>query len=547
MPAPSPRGFARVCDKVENVDFPRYHVAVVGSGFGGSVAALRLAEKGYRVLVLEKGRRWQPGDFPVSNWNIPRSFWFPRFGCHGIWGLKLLHDVLVLHGVGVGGGSLVYANTLMEPPSGVWQDPGWGPLRERVRDILRHCPTVLRMLGAATNPQLGAADEALRRAAARREREGSFAPTRVGVFFGEPGVEVPDPYFGGEGPPRVGCTFCGACMTGCRVGAKNTLDRNYLFLAEKKGATIQAESEVVAVAPAPGGGYLLHWRRPGSARVGGVVAAERVVLAAGVLGTVKLLLECKRQGLLPALSPRVGFGVRTNNEALLGVTSRSRTDLWQGVAIGSVVQMDERTAMEPVRFAPGNDVLLLLGTLLTDGGPGAPRWLRWLGQVVRHPWRFVRVSKPWGKAASSVVLLAMQTEPSETRLVLKRGVLSFGRRTLTSEPVPGAPRVPSYLPLANQVARELAQELDAIPQSALNEVLLDVPTTAHILGGCTPAEDPDRGVVNASFEVFGYPGLYVLDGSVVGANLGVNPSLTIASLAEYAVSLWPPQAHKGPG
>ncbi|KDA53522.1 hypothetical protein EG19_04760 [Thermoanaerobaculum aquaticum] len=522
------------------MDAPRVDVVIVGSGFGGSVAALRLAEKGYRVLVLEKGRRWNPEDFPRYNWNLPRAFWLPALGFRGIWGLKLLRDVLVLHGVGVGGGSLVYANTLMEPAAKVWEDPGWGPLRERFREILRHYPSVLRMLGAAVNPRLGAADEALRRAAARRGREHTFAPTRVGVFFGEPGVEVPDPYFGGEGPSRVGCTFCGGCMTGCRVGAKNTLDRNYLFLAQKLGAQIQAECEVVAIEPA-GQGYLVRWRRPGFSGVSGVVAAERVILAAGVLGTVKLLLQCKEQRLLPALSPRLGFRVRTNNEALLGVTSRSRQDLWQGVAIGSVVQMDEYTTMEPVRFAPGNDVLLLLGTLLTDGGPGVPRGLRWFGQVVRHPWRFLRVTKPWGKAASSVVLLAMQNEPSETRLVLKHPLWKLGRATLGSRPVQGAPRVPSYLPLANQVARELAEELDAIPQSALNEVILDIPTTAHILGGCVPGEGPEHGVVDAGFEVFGYPGLYVMDGSVVGANLGVNPSLTIASLAEYAVSLWPPR------
>ncbi len=514
-------------------------VVIVGSGFGGSVAAFRLAEKGYRVLVLEKGRRWRPQDFPKCNWNLPRAFWFPTLGFHGIWGLKLLRDVLVLHGVGVGGGSLVYANTLMEPAAGVWENPGWGPLRERHREILQHYPKVLRMLGAAVNPRLGAADEALRRAAARRGREHTFAPTRVGVFFGEPGVEVPDPYFGGEGPPRVGCTFCGGCMTGCGVGAKNTLDRNYLFLAEKHGAVVQAESEVVAIEPAPWGGYWVRWRRPGYRPVSGVVAADRVILAAGVLGTVKLLWQCKEKGLLPALSPKLGFRVRTNNEALLGVTSRSREDLWQGVAIGSMVQMDEHTTMEPVRFAPGNDVLLLLGTLLTDGGPGLPRGLRWLGHVLTHPWRFLRVSKPWGKAASSVVLLAMQNEPSETRLVLKHPFWRLGKATLGSRAIPGAPRVPSYLPVANQVARELAAELDAIPQSSLNEVLLDVPTTAHILGGCVPEDNPERGVVDASLQVFGYPGLFVMDGSVVGANLGVNPSLTIAALAEYAVSLWP--------
>ncbi|MCS7183048.1 MAG: FAD-dependent oxidoreductase [Thermoanaerobaculum sp.] len=521
------------------MDCPVFDVVVVGSGFGGSVAALRLAEKGYRVLVLEQGRRWRSKDFPRWNWNLRRAFWFPALGCHGIWGLKLLRDVLVLHGVGVGGGSLVYANTLMEPPRAVWDDPAWGPLRHRARDIVAHYPTVLRMLGAATNPRLGAADDALRAAAVRRGRERTFAPTRVGVFFGEPGIEVPDPYFQGHGPSRVGCTFCGGCMTGCRVGAKNTLDLNYLYLAERLGAQVWAEAQVDGIQPAPHGGYWVTWRRPGSFTQPHRVACERVILAAGVLGTVRLLLQCRHRNLLPGLSPRLGFHVRTNNEALLGVTSRSRRDLWQGVAIGSAVQMDGETVMEPVRFAPGNDVLLLLGTLLTDGGPGWPRWWRWLGQVARHPWQFLRVTKPWGKAASSVVLLAMQTQPSETRLILKRSLWRLGRSTLASQAVEGAPRVPSFVPLANQVAREMAKELDAIPQNALNEVLLDIPTTAHILGGCAPGFGPDGGVVDANFEVFGHPGLYVMDGSVVGANLGVNPSLTIAALAEYAISLWP--------
>lgn len=519
-------------------------VVIVGSGFGGSVAACRLAEKGYRVLVLEKGRRWQPQDFPRFNWNLPRAFWLPPLGFHGIWGLKLLRDVLVLHGVGVGGGSLVYANTLMEPPATVWDDPAWGVLRGRQQDIIPHYATVLRMLGAAPNPRLGPADEALRRAAARRGRERTFAPTRAGVFFGEGGVEVPDPYFGGEGPPRVGCTFCGGCMTGCRVGAKNTLDQNYLYLAEQRGTQVWAETEAVGLEPLPEGGYLIRLRNRGRQPRSSVVMGERVVLAGGVLGTLKLLLSCREKQLL-ALSPRLGFGVRTNNEALLGVTSRSRKDLWEGVAIGSVVQMGQDTTMEPVRFAPGNDVLLLLGTLLTDGGGRIPRWMRWMGHVIRHPGQFLRVTKPWGKARSSVVLLVMQTKPSETRLVLSRSLLRCGRQVLTSRPVPGSLRVPSYIPLANQVARELAQELDAIPQSALNEIFFDIPTTAHILGGCVPSDDPNRGVINDRFEVHGYPGLYVLDGSVVAANLGVNPSLTIAALAEYATSFFPAKGTVG--
>ncbi|MGC8917556.1 MAG: GMC oxidoreductase [Thermoanaerobaculum sp.] len=521
------------------MDAPRFDVAIVGSGFGGSVAALRLAEKGYHVLVLEKGRRWQPGDFAKSNWNLPKAFWLPALGLRGIWGLKLFRDVLVLHGVGVGGGSLVYANTLMEPPSAVWDDPAWGPLRARKSEITAQTPKVLGMLGARENPRLGRADEALRTVAQRRGREHCFTPTRVGVFFGEPGVEVEDPYFGGLGPRRAGCTFCGGCMTGCRVGAKNTLDRNYLYLAERHGAAVLPEAEVWAVEPLPEGGFVVRWRRPGYGGSGGLAVAGRVILAAGVLGTVKLLFECQRRGFLPAMSPRLGTAVRTNNEALLGITAPHRDDLWQGVAIGSMVPMDEHTVMEPVRFAPGNDVLLLLGTLLTDGGGKIPRWCRWLGQVARHPWQLLRASKPWGKARSSVVLLVMQTRPSAMALRLRRSWLAPWRFALGSCPLPGQERVPSYIPLANQVAREMAAILGGIPQSALNEVLLDVPTTAHVLGGCPPGESADFGVVNEALEVHGYPGLYVMDGSVVGANLGVNPSLTIASLAEYACSLWP--------
>ncbi len=524
------------------MDRPRYDVAVVGSGFGGSVAALRLAEKGYRVLVLEKGRRWQPGDFAKRNWHLSKAFWLPGLGFHGPWALKLFRQVLVLHGVGVGGGSLVYANTLMEPKPVVWDDPAWGPLRSKKHEFLRHVPTVLRMLGATTNPRLGPADEALRRAARRRGREAFFGPTRVGVFFGEPGVEVADPYFGGKGPPRVGCTFCGGCMTGCRVGAKNTLDKNYLHLAQQAGAHVLAEAEVTALVPQQDGGFLLRWRRPGTVGVGGWLWARRVVLAAGVMGTLKLLLECQQRGWLPALSPRLGTNVRTNNEALLGVTAPDREDLWQGVAIGSAVEMDDTTTMEPVRFAPGNDVLLLLGTLLTDGGGSWPRWVRWLGQVAHHPLLFLRVSKPWGKARSSVVLLVMQTQPTAMRLVLRRSRLAPWRLTLASARQGGASRVPSYLPIANQVARELGAELGGMPQSALNEVLFDIPTTAHILGGCAPGEGPEVGVVDEGLQVHGYPGLFVMDGSVVSANLGVNPSLTIATLAEYACALWPSAA-----
>jgi cholesterol oxidase len=522
-------------------------VIVVGSGFGGSVAALRFAERGYRVLVLEKGKRWRPEDFPPSNWRLPRSFWLPWLKCYGIWAFHLLRDVLVLHGVGVGGGSLMYANTLLEPPDAVWDDPRWRGLLDWRAEMPAHYATARRMLGSATNPRLGADDEALRRAAERRGLGATFRPTEVGVFFGPSGELAPDPYFGGEGPARVGCTFCGACMTGCRDGAKNTLDKNYLYLAEKRGARVVPETRVELVEPLPDGGYRVRWRRATRhlAPDRGALTAREVVLAGGVLGTVPLLLDCRRRGALPHLSPRLGEVARTNSEALLGVTSRSRTDLWQGVAITSAAQLDEATHAEPVRFTKGSDVVLLLGTLLADGGPGMPRQLRWLGRVVRHPIEFLRVTRPWGKAERSVVLLVMQTRDNHTTLVQRRMPYWPFRPTLTSVPTPGQKHVPSYIPLANQVAREWAADLDAVPQSALNEVLLDVSTTAHILGGCAMGADAGQGVVDPAGRVFGHPGLYVMDGSLVGANLGVNPSLTITALVERACSEIPPTGERG--
>jgi cholesterol oxidase len=516
-------------------------VAIIGSGFGGSVAALRLTEKGYRVTVLEKGKRWRPEDFPRTNWNIPRSFWLPRLGCHGTWAMKLFRDVLVLHGVGVGGGSLLYANTHLEPHETIWDDPRWKHLENWRQVMPEHYATARRMLGSVPSPRVGAGDEALRRAAERRGFGQTYHPTSVGVFFGEPDLEVDDPYFGGEGPRRTGCTWCGACMIGCRVGAKNTLDQNYLYLAEARGARITPETQVQLIEPLSGGGYAVHWRRSTgwSGRQRGVLRSRKVVLSGGVLGTVPLLLDCRRRGTLPGISDELGNFVRTNSEALLGITSRSRNDLWEGIAIQAEVHVDDRTRMEMVHFPKGSDVLMLLGTILTDGGPGLPRQLRWLGNVIRHPLQTLLVHKPWGKAEHSEVLLVMQTNDNHTRLVRRRSLLWPFRHTLASRPPDGQQRIPSYIPIANGVARELAVELDAVPQSSINEVVLDQSTTAHILGGCAIAGSPAEGVVDRDFQVFGYPGLYVMDATVIGANLGANPSLTITALAEYACSRFP--------
>jgi cholesterol oxidase len=524
----------------KNGDFDT-DVAIVGSGFGGSVAALRLSEKGHKVWVLEKGKRWNPEDFPKTNWNIPRSFWLPWVGCYGTWALHLFPDALVLHGVGVGGGSLLYANTHLEPHERVWDDPIWNELEDWRSVMPEHFATARKMLGSVESPRLGPGDEALRRVAERRGFGETFRPTHVGVFFGEPDVEVEDPYFGGEGPRRTGCTHCGACMVGCRLGAKNTLDRNYLWLAEKRGARIIPETRVDLIEPLEGGGYRLQWRRSTHRLFPekGAYTARKVVLSASVLGTVPLLLDSRKKGALPHLSDRLGDLVRTNSEALLGLTSRSRDDLWKGTAIQGEVHVDDRTRMEMVKFRKGSDVMLLLGTTLTDGGPGAPRMLKWMGNVARHPLQSARAMKPWGKAERSQVLLVMQTVDNHTTLIQKRRALWPFRPTLYSLPPNGQGRIPSYIPVANAVARELGAELDAVPQSSLNEVLLDQSTTAHILGGCAIAGSPDRGVIDSRFQVFGYPGLYVMDASVIGANLGSNPSLTITAMAEYACARFP--------
>jgi cholesterol oxidase len=516
-------------------------VAVIGSGFGGSVAAHRLTDKGYSVTVLEKGRRWKPDDFPKTNWNIRKSFWFPKIGCRGIFGLRLLREALVLHGVGVGGGSLVYANTLFEPPETVWDDPQWQGLENWRAIMPEHYDTARRMLGVTENPKLGPADEALRRAAARRGKEATFRHTPVGIYFGDPDVTVPDPYFDGKGPDRTGCTFCGGCMVGCRPGAKNTLDKNYLYLAERAGATVNADTRVTLVEELEGGGYRLHFttRKGWLSGRNGTLTAEKVVFSGGVLGTVDLLMQCRERGSLPRLSNQLGNVVRTNSEALLGVTSTSRKDLWEGIAIAAKVEIDEQTHFETVRFSKGSDVMLLLGTLLTDGGGRIPRQLRWLGNIIRHPINFLRVLKPWGKAETSTVVMAMQTADNHTRLVRKRQIMWPFWRTLTTQPDPGQPGIPSYIPVANRIAREVAEDLDGVPQSSLNEVLLDTSSTAHILGGCGIGRDAETGVIDSSGRVFGHDGLFVMDGSMIGANLGVNPSLTITALAEHVCSRIP--------
>jgi cholesterol oxidase len=529
------RGDRERLDPNRNYDF-----LIVGSGFGGSVSALRLAEKGYRVAVLEAGKRYRAEDFPVSNWSLRRYLWLPRLSCYGIQRLTLLRDVLVVTGAGVGGGSLVYGNTLPMPRSDVFRRPEWPRSQDWETALAPHYGTAKLMLGATANPRLTAADRVLQECAEEIGKADTWHPTEVAVFFGEPGSTVPDPYFRGKGPDRAGCIFCGGCMVGCRYNAKNTLDKNYLYLAEQLGVDVYAETQVDRIQTLSGGGYELRSYRTTSLLKGDRRAwrAPNIILAAGVLGTVDLLLEARDTGRLPALSIALGKRVRTNSEAIVGATSRRReADYTDGVAITSSVNPDEVTHIEPVRYPRGSDLIGLLAKPLTDGGPGLPRSVRFMVNCVARPADLLRSLVPVGWARRTILLLVMQVTDNQLELVRKRSWWRPWRRSLTSAPsADGEKRNPSYIPIANQMARAIAKRIDGWAASSITEVLFDIPTTAHILGGAAIGSDPDTAVCDDMNRVFGYPGLYVVDGSAIPVNLGVNPSLTITALAEHAMS-----------
>ncbi len=518
-----------------------YDAVVIGSGFGGSVAALRLARRGQTVLVLEKGRRWRDQDFPRSNLAFWKALWLPRLGATGILEVSWLNGLVVLHGVGVGGGSLGYANVLEVPAADFFRQPGWPPgvdWEARLRPFYRRAQ---RMLGVARNPHLGPVERALARIAHRRGYGDSFRPTEVGVFFGPPGQEVPDPYFGGQGPPRRGCTFCGHCMVGCRENAKNTLVKNYLYLAERAGARIVPGREVVAVEPLPAGRedgarYALHHRAAWGLRRGPtrVTLARRVFVAAGVLGTLRLLHRSRDLGLLPDLSPRLGEGVRTNSEELNGVfLPRELEDAdCPGLAINAIFQADPVTRIEPVRYASGSDLMRYLAfpALPRPEEPVPMRWLRGLAFLARHPRTAARLYALPGWARRVVILLVMQMRDNRVHLRWRRGRL-WVEHDLERP-------VPAIIETGHAVVRALAAQLGGHPMST-TAAARNIPLTAHILGGAAWSTHPDRGVVGPDGQVHNYPGLYIVDGSVVPANPGVNPSLTITALAEYLLSTVP--------
>lgn len=515
-----------------------YDVAIIGSGFGGSVAALRLTEKSYRVGVMEAGRRFHDDTLPKSSWNLRRFFWFPQLGMRGIQRLTLLRDVLILSGAGVGGGSLVWANVCYEPLDDAFDDPQWSHITDWKGELAPYYEQARRMLGAARVPFETNADGVMRAVGRDLGVEHTFHLNEVAVHFGTSGEEVPDPYFGGLGPVRAGCRHCGGCMVGCRFNAKNRLDKNYLYLAERLGAMVHPDHEVVDVEPLEAGGYRIVARKPGTRRGRQIhsYTAGQVVFAAGALGTTRLLLELRERGRLPELSDRLGYQVRTNSEALVGASAPTAvTDYSHGVAITSSIHPNRDTTIEPVRYPEGSNSMGLLSTILVDGGGRAPRWMRFLAAAIRHPVTFLRSLSVRRWSERTVILLVMQSIDNSLRVFRKKGW--FGTR-LTSAHDTGKPH-PRFLPVANRAARAAARHMGGDPGSSVNEVLLDIPMTAHILGGACLGDSPESGVVDPYHRVFNYPDLHVVDGAAMAANLGVNPSLTITAMAERAMALWP--------
>lgn len=533
-----------------------YDYIVVGSGFGGSVAALRLTEKGYNVAVMEMGKRWTPDNLPRTNWQLSRWLWQPWLGWRGFFSLRLFRHAVILHGNAVGGGSITYASTLLVPDDAVWQQGSWAGLHNWQAIMPAHFTTATHMLGVTTNQRPGPADQALQQMAQQHGTPDSFYLTRVGIFFGNPadppGTRYADPYFGGKGPERQSCIGCGGCMVGCRHNAKNTLDKNYLYLAEHLGMQLHAQTKVIDVTPLPGSpdgqaGYLVTTTRTGS-RQHQQFRCKGVVLAASSLGTQELLLRLRQRGSLPALSPALGKYVRTNAESLIGIRyPGGKTDLSQGVAIGSGMHLNKQVHIEATRYPAGSDSMGLITTLLTLIPSDRFRRLAWVSNLLKHwlchPYQALRLLNPHGFAKEAIIFLCMQALDQHLTMMLKRRWYWPFARTLAST----GPAIPTNIPAANHFAITMAQHTGGIALTSKTEVLFNIPMTAHCLGGACMASTPDEGVCDGQGRVFGYANLLICDGSMISANLGVNPSLTITALAEHVMSHIPPAAHSHEG
>jgi cholesterol oxidase len=520
---------------------------VIGSGFGGSVSALRLAEKGYRVAVLECGRRFADGDFAESAWNMRRYFWMPRLGLRGIFRMTLFKDIFIVSGNGVGGGSLGYANTLYRARPAFFSDRQWDGLAEWEPELQPHYDAAERMLGVADYKGMTAADELLKEYGEEIGVGDTFKHTRVGIFFGPPGEEVSDPYFGGAGPARTGCVRCAACMIGCRYGAKNTLVKNYLWFAERLGVEVLPERQVTEIRPlgaADGSeGYEVTTEHPGAwlRKRRRTFTARGVVVAGGPVGTNALLANCKHHGTLPRLSDRLGYVVRTNTESIQAVTAPDDSrDFSKAVAISSSIYPDPDTHIEVVSYGRNGDAMSRLFTSMTGDGTRLTRPLKWIAAMLRHPLKTVRLFWwPLGWSRRTVILLVMQTIDTAMRLRPKPRLFGRGVR-LQTEQDPERPN-PTFIPAAEKAARWFAKRIGGTPQSGLTESSLNIPTTAHILGGAVIGGSPEEGVVDAKHRAFGYENLLITDGSSMPANPGVNPSLTITALAERAMTFVPPK------
>ena len=515
-----------------------YDVVIVGSGFGGSVSALRLVEKGYRVAVLEAGRRFRDEDFPKTSWRLRKFLWAPGLGLTGIQRIHLLSNVMVLAGAGVGGGSLVYANTLYVPKKPFFQDRQWRDITDWEDELAPYYDQATRMLGVVQNPTMTPADRAMKQVADEMGVGDTFTMTPVGVFFGDGGgVPADDPYFGGVGPQRSGCIECGECMTGCRHNAKNTLPKNYLGLAEQAGAEVFPLTMVTSIEPGTGDGpWRVVTKRTGRPGPKSEFTADQVIVAAGTYRTQKLLHRMKVTGVLPKLSDRLGYLSRTNSESLVGAMGATTgEDYTQGVAITSSFHPEPHTHIEPCRYGKGSNSMGMLTTVLTDEEPGVPRWKTWLKTIASDPKTAVKVANFRKWSERGVIALVMQNLDNSVTVSGKKTLT--GRIKLTSRQGEGEPN-PSYIPVANEAVRKLAKVIGGVPGGNVGEPF-NAPMTAHFVGGAVISETPERGVIDPYHRVHGYPSLHVVDGAAVSANLGVNPSLTITAQAERAMSLWP--------